>query len=421
MRVVMICRKYSGIGRDVWSPSGTPAVLKLIEEFEARGIAATVLFLAKSREAGRRDFATDYGRFRHVKFVHVGWRGWGGLPRIAGEAANSLRQLLRVAPYFFRRSDILYFDRGHLGFAAVASLVHRRVIWRCLGVMSFLLARDAGKRLGAVYLGAARLLLRFPIRLAVCTNDGSPWYRLFRSARARGRLLLLTNGVDRPAASPDRRSAGRPLTLGFVGRATRAKGIDVFVAACIALAQRGLPFRALVVGDGADRAAAEASARAAGLGETVRFLGSVPHGEVQSHLSAIDIYVSPAHNSGFSNTMLEALAAGCCVVALGPDAARGVDVSTWQFLPDSVAKWVDRADPATAIADAVAALIADPAECARRQAEALAFAQSSLPTWRERIDKEIGIYESLANGQAPPHGTLPWDRLAQVAFAVGRK
>ena len=104
--------------------------------------------------------------------------------------------------------------------------------------------------------------------------------------------------------------------------------------------------------------------------------------------------------------------------ALAPDAARGVDVSTSRFLPEAIVKWADRADPVKSIADAIAALLGDPAECARRQAEALAFARSSLPAWGERIDMEIRIFEGVAKGDAPPLGTLPWDRLAQIAYAV---
>lgn len=426
MRIVMVCRKYSGIGREVWSPAGTPAVLKLIEELENRGIATTVLFLAKSSEAGMRDLATDYGRFKHVTFMHVAWRGMRGMPALLSEALNSLRQLIRVAPHFFRGADLLYFDRGHLGFAALASLVHRRVVWRCLGVMSFLLARDAGKRMGVIYLWLARLLVRFPIRLIICTNDGSPWYRLFRSGRTRQRLLLVTNGIDRvdmlpgsraPLAASSRGHAPMA-TIGYVGRATAAKGIDVFVESCVELARRGIAFHAVVVGDGADRAAAEARACAVGLADTVRFVGAVSHVEVARHLAAMHIYVSPAHHGGFSNTMLEALASGCCVVALGPDRAREVDLTTFRFLPETVVKWVERADPATGIADAIGELLGDPEQCARRQRESLDFARTCLSSWSERLKLEVELLEKMAMGIAPPSGTLPWDRLAKIAYAA---
>jgi glycosyltransferase involved in cell wall biosynthesis len=421
MRIVMVCRKYSGIGRDLWSPAGAPAVLKLIEAIEARGLSATVLFLAKSPQAGAGDLVTDYGRFKHVRFVHLGWRGVRGAPALLSEVVNSVRQSLRTIPYLSRRADLLYFDRGHLVLAALASLFHRRVIWRCLGVMSFLLARDNGKRLGLAYLWLARILVGFPIKMIICTNDGSPWFRLFASRRSRRKLLLVTNGIDRSAmgTASCASSAGASIpTIGYVGRATVAKGLDVFVDACGELARRGIVFRALVVGDGAARAGAERKALALGLTDIMRFVGAVPHAEVAQYLAAMRIYVSPARNGGFSNTTLEALAAGCCIVALGPDPARGVDLTTFRFVPERVVRWVDRADPARGIADAVSALLADPTECARRQGEAREFARTQLPSWDERIRVEVEVLEALARGEPPPAGTMRWDGLAQIAYTT---
>jgi glycosyltransferase involved in cell wall biosynthesis len=255
--------------------------------------------------------------------------------------------------------------------------------------------------------------------MSICTNEGSPWFRLFASPRARRKLILATNGVDRCAQATARSLATETMpTIGYVGRATVAKGLDTFIEACGELARRGLEFRALVVGDGPALRSAIGRASALGLEHVVQFAGAVPHAEVPQHLRRMSIYVSPARNGGFSNTTLEAIAAGCCIVALGRDPARGVDLTTSHFLPESVVRWVDRSDPVRSIADAVSELLADPVERARRRDAALAFALEKLPTWDERIARELELLERLARGEPPPGGAMRSDRLAEIAFAA---
>lgn len=421
MKVLMVCRRYSGIRGDVWVPSGTPAVFKLIEELEVRGHQTTVLFLGKSA-AARGDTVTNYGCFRNTAFVHVGWRGISWLPRIVSDLLNDARQFVKVVPYLFRHADILYFDRAHLGFAALASIVHQRVVWRCLGVMSFVLANDAGKRLGGVYLALARWLVRFPIALMMCTNDGSPWMRLFAPGTRR-RMLLVTNGVDWPANSDvnPERASHVPLVIGFVGRATVAKGVDLFVEVCGELAARQVAFRAVVTGEGQDLQAARARALELGLGGTIEFTGSVPHSKINSVFQSIDIYLSPARNGAFSNTTIEALAAGCCVVALSPDDRTKVDATTERFLPKEAVFWADRSDPVRSCAGIVTDLIANPSRLRERQARGREFAKAQFRSWSERIDGEAEVLETLARTGCVPSAFLPGDDLARAAFEAAPK
>jgi glycosyltransferase involved in cell wall biosynthesis len=420
MKVLMVCRRYSGIRADVWMPSGTPAVVKLIEELEARGHETTVLFLGKSA-ATRTDTVTNYGCFRHTAFFHIGWRGISWLPRIFSDVLNDARQFVKIVPYLFRHTDILYFDRAHLGFAALASIVHRRVVWRCLGVMSFVIAKDAGKRLGGFYLALARWLVRFPIALMVCTNDGSPWMRLFTPGTWR-RMLLITNGVDWPAdpeANPARAAHVRPM-IGFVGRATVAKGVDLFVEVCGELAARQVAFRAVVIGEGQDLQAAQARAQELGLG-MIEFTGSVPHSKIGTVFQSIDIYLSPARNGAFSNTTIEAIAAGCCVIALSPDRRTMVDATTERFLPKEAVFWADRFDPIRSCASIVADLTASPSRLRERQARVGEFARAQFRPWSERIGQEAEMLETLARRGDMPSAFLPGDEPACAAFGAAPK
>ncbi len=421
MRVVMVCRKYSGIARDKWAPTGSPAVVKLIEEFERRGHKTTVLLLAKSPDRDgilQEDFTTDYGCFSHVSFTHIGWRGRREFPSIASDILNDTRQFLLALPYFLRGADVFYFDRAHLGLAALMSLFRRNVVWRCLGVMSFLIARDAGKRAGAFYLGLARLLVRFPIRLMVCTNDGSPWFRLFPRS-SRDRLLLLTNGVDRPAADAVSLNKRDDVpVIGFVGRTTLTKGLDTFIEVCTELRRRSQLFRAVVVGDGHFLKDAIRMAHDLGVGSSIEFTGSVPHTRIREYFRTIDIYVTPARNGAFSNTTLEALTSGCSIVALSPTPGTGVDVTTMAFLPADLVRWADRDRSVSGFADCICDLLAMREELALSRARGVAFARDTLSDWQKRIRLEADLLESVVANAEIPSGALPNDLLSQRAFEV---
>lgn len=69
-------------------------------------------------------------------------------------------------------------------------------------------------------------------------------------------------------------------------------------------------------GDGAERPAVEAHAASLGLGETVRFLGAVPHGRMPGLLAAADFGLFPSELEGFGMGAVECMAAGRPVLAL---------------------------------------------------------------------------------------------------------
>jgi len=68
----------------------------------------------------------------------------------------------------------------------------------------------------------------------------------------------------------------------------------------------------VVAGEGSRRAAYEAEARAAGVGEAVRFLGYVP--DMRSFYDACDVFVLPSRSEGCPNVVLEAMATRCALV-----------------------------------------------------------------------------------------------------------
>lgn len=86
-----------------------------------------------------------------------------------------------------------------------------------------------------------------------------------------------------------------------------------------------LPGATLVlIGDGPDRPSLERQARALGIGNRVRFLGSRPPQEVAELLAAADVMLLPTRAEGIANVWVEALACGTPVVTCDAGGARDV-------------------------------------------------------------------------------------------------
>ncbi len=108
-----------------------------------------------------------------------------------------------------------------------------------------------------------------------------------------------------------------PDRLAFVGRLVAVKGVPVLLRA-LRLARRTKPTLTLsLVGDGPDRAALEAEARALGLDGAVTFLGYRNQEGVAEILAESAALVVPSFVEGIPVVLMEAMASGIPVVASG--------------------------------------------------------------------------------------------------------
>ncbi|WP_336486051.1 glycosyltransferase family 4 protein [Methylobacterium nigriterrae] len=109
---------------------------------------------------------------------------------------------------------------------------------------------------------------------------------------------------------------GGPVRLLYHGRVDRRKGVLDFIDALALLREQGTPFSATISGIGPD--VDPSRARAAELGfdaAAIRFTGYAAYDSVPDLYREADVFVSPTYAEGFSNTILEAMAAGLAVVS----------------------------------------------------------------------------------------------------------
>jgi glycosyltransferase involved in cell wall biosynthesis len=177
------------------------------------------------------------------------------------------------------------------------------------------------------------------------------------------RFATIANGVDLPepisraARAAIRGSLGAPdgRLLGlFVGRLVPAKNLPCLVQALAMLAPRQRPWIA-IAGDGPLRASTQQLAVDSGVAADLCFLGE--RADATRLMQAADFLVLPSHYEGLSNALLEAMAAGCAVIAsaVGGSPELIEDGRTGLLFPNG---------DASALAGAIAR-IADPALRAR--------------------------------------------------------
>jgi glycosyltransferase involved in cell wall biosynthesis len=140
------------------------------------------------------------------------------------------------------------------------------------------------------------------------------------------RTEVIGNGVDIARFQPRDQVAARAAlglaadapVLVSVGGLVERKGFHRVIEILPRLRQRWPGLVYLVVGgaspEGDNRAELEAQVAALGLGDAVRFLGSLPPDELPVPLSAANIFVLATRNEGWACVFLEAMACGLPVI-----------------------------------------------------------------------------------------------------------
>ncbi len=97
--------------------------------------------------------------------------------------------------------------------------------------------------------------------------------------------------------------------ISFVGRFIVEKGVEELLAGFALLRTRLPGARLAMVGGGPLFARVQAQAP-----EGVLLCGQLPHAETVALMAQSDVFCLPTYSEGFSSTILEAAAAGCCIV-----------------------------------------------------------------------------------------------------------
>jgi glycosyltransferase involved in cell wall biosynthesis len=180
-----------------------------------------------------------------------------------------------------------------------------------------------------------RLMRRFD-RVCPVAAPMQPW--LEQAGVPRAKIRLVENGIDTmrfaPTVPPLPRSDfdidDDALVFGSAMRLNEQKNPLGLIAAFAHVAPH-LPHAVLIIaGDGPLRSAIEQSARAHGIEQRIRLAGVCA--DMARFYTMLDVFVLPSHYEGLPLALLEAMAAGCKVVATRvgqvPPVLEGLDVES---------------------------------------------------------------------------------------------
>lgn len=294
----------------------------------------------------------------------AGLREW----REIGMLANAIDALCEEW-----RPDILHAHSPALDGLAAARVARKRDIPFVYEIRAFWEDAAVGNgksREGSVKYQLTRQLENAAVRKADAVVTICEGLRADLVARGHdaAKITIMPNGVDLSlfgtppardealAAELDLVEESRPCpVIGFIGSFYDYEGLDDLIAAMPALVARQPDARLLLVGGGPMADQLQAQAEAGSAGHAIRFVGRVPHHEVERYYALCDIMAYPRKKSRLTDLVtplkpLEAMAQGKIVAASDVGGHR-------ELVTDGETGMLFKPDDPAACADALARLL----------------------------------------------------------------
>jgi glycosyltransferase involved in cell wall biosynthesis len=180
----------------------------------------------------------------------------------------------------------------------------------------------------------------------------------------KNKIIRIPNSVDTGSFTPfpDMQKQAIP-AISFIGRLDHQKGVDVLLHALKILADKGISFKANIVGDGPSRQELMQEAAELCLLDHMQFTGMVQN--VAPVYQQTGIMVMPSRFEGLPLVLLEGMACGLGIIAtcvggipevLDPDATGQASKSGYKLCDNGI---LVQPDDATTLASAISLLIED--------------------------------------------------------------
>jgi PEP-CTERM/exosortase A-associated glycosyltransferase len=218
---------------------------------------------------------------------------------------------------------------------------------------------------------------------------------------APGKITISPNGVDLALfgepVKPDpalaaRLDLGEGPVVGFIGSFYDYEGLDDLIAAMPALTARLPGAKLVLVGGGPLEAALKAQAEVSTARDAIRFVGRVPHSEVERYYALVDVMAYPRKRSRLTDLVtplkpLEAMAQRQLVAASDVGGHR-------ELITDGVTGTLFAPDDPAACASALADLLGAPDIWKARRTAGLAHVALSHD-WARNIHRYQDVYQAL--------------------------
>lgn len=319
-------------------------------------------------------------------------------PRFSGRANVAVTYLWRAIVYprlAARRQGDVNHVIDHSYATLVGAIDPGRTVVTCHDVVPLAFGDPATRR--GVSFRLWQLAFRRMRRAAaiICDSESTRRDLLRFAPEVAGRAHVIPNGVDhavfRPRSIDEQRSVrgqyhlpDRPIVL-HVGHCGARKNLETLLEAFAGVRARG---RDAILVQAGGRFTPDQRARLEqhGLGDRVYQIPYVAAEHLPGLYCAATVLVVPSWYEGFGLPLLEGMAAGVPAVA--------ADATSLPEVAGDAAVLVDPAD-AAAFADAIAALLADPAR--RADLAARARTRAATFTWERTARATAAIYDRVRN------------------------
>jgi glycosyltransferase involved in cell wall biosynthesis len=246
----------------------------------------------------------------------------------------------------------------------------------------------------------ARLLLDRATAIVVLSERWAAWMHRVTS---NPRIVCVPNSVPLPPPIP---RAPQPGLVVFTGRCREAKGVHDLLDAIALLATDDPQVTLECAGDG-DLEAVGLRALSLGIAERVRLRGWIGVRDRDELLARASVFVLPSHAEAMPMSLLEAMAAGCPVIA---SAVGGIP----DVVQDGVNGLLVPPNSPRVLAQALRTLLSDPALAARLGREARSTIARRYTTERalERLEQ---VYRALGVPRGAAHAAVPARRLQEMS------
>jgi PEP-CTERM/exosortase A-associated glycosyltransferase len=227
---------------------------------------------------------------------------------------------------------------------------------------------------------------------------------------AADRITIMPNGVDltlfgTPLARDPHLAAqlglGEGPVIGFLGSFYPYEGLDDLIAAMPAIVAAQPDARLLLVGGGPDESALRALADASPAAHAIRFVGRVPHHDIDRYYALVDVVCYPRKAMRLTDLVtplkpLEAMAQGKLVAASSVGGHR-------ELIEDGVNGTLFAPDDPAALAQAIAGLLGNRAGWDERRTVARRFVERAHD-WGFNARRYLSVYQAVvaSKGEAAP-------------------
>jgi glycosyltransferase involved in cell wall biosynthesis len=415
MKILYVCRLFTGLEQSLytktWSPTGVPTIYKIIEKLDSSD--NNVRFILTKKDVGNGEFSTwneKRDKFIKLKGLRNEFYVLSGaeffpefLPRKIVMLLRELRQVIKILFNVFRfKPNLIYIDHSNTISAAIlARITKTPVIYRVMGVYPYMRNVLSG---GSLLHRIMKWSYASPFKLVICSQDGSGvegW--LDNALKKNVDREVLINGITK--FNNDKKNPVKfneitedSFVILFLGKLEKYKGCNDFVSSVLKLIDKGYKdITALVIGSGSQKKILLERVKLEGKESSFIFISNLPHDEVvNAHLRS-DIYVSLNKLGNLSNSNLEAMSLGSCIVMPEPNYDNGVDVITKNFIGLKSTLYIPREASEDYLASSLEGLYLDSEKRKLFSHNIMKIASEFIPTWDERITCEIEILKKISH------------------------